>query len=117
MSGTPPLETVMVVVLPLASVIEPAPEIVSGAFVPLKAVKLSGLFAAVVRPLLAAVAIVPVVAVPVAFNPWPLARVNAVVKVETSKVEPPASTMLGELAIEPVPLRASVPPLIVVSPV
>ena len=103
--------------LPAARVTVPAPEMVSGAFVPLKAVNCSGLLAAVVSPLPEAVAIVPVVVVPVAFNPWPLARVKAVVKPETSKVDPPAKAIFGELVIEPDVLKTNVPLLMVVSPV
>ena len=100
---------------PDATVTVPAPAMVMGA-TPLAKLNTSGLFAAVVRPFVAEVVIVPVDAVPVPLKPCPLARVSEVVSPVTSKVEPPANMMFGEFAIEPVLLKASFPVVIVVSP-
>jgi hypothetical protein len=64
---------------------------------------------------------VPLMMAPVALLPsvWPLndcAKVNALVNPETLKIAPPATLMLAELVIEPPPVKANVPELIMVDP-
>ena len=59
------------------------------------------------------------VAVPAAlgpYNAWEAPRVNVLDRAETSKVAPPATVIVPEPTV-PVPLRASVPALMVVGPV
>jgi hypothetical protein len=48
---------------------------------------------------------------------WLLPKVNALLKPEILKMALLATVMLGVLAMEPLPLNASVPPLTVVAPV
>ena len=61
---------------------------------------------------------VPLMVAPAAltFKVWLALNVNPEDRPETSNVAPPATLMLGLLAIEPLPLRASVPALMVVFP-